>query len=260
MYVFYTTKQKQQQIKLISLPIKELNFLGCTQKQQYSTVPEFNQALNRIVQTKNHVKAEFFVEINGRLQGVDTSKYWQAIADCVDIQYEDLETSFPNAEGLVYFNKQEANKSYLPIYVSRELKKTDELMLSILLVHEMQHAIDYVNELESSCYDNEINALSITWEFIYFLNEADQKTILDELYLHTNNPQLALLQSTASDYQKTKQTCNIDKKTRDETEKSFCTINRMRDNLENTVKKNSFYQKWCANEHLSATPRAYRYP
>lgn len=154
-------------IKTASVEQQPESFV-CTRNNMYSIPPEFIRAMSLIRQrlTEKQIPTDFI------------DSYYT----CLNIQYAKLD-EYKNGE----FAGPESDPNNLVIRVNESLKASDDLLLSMLLFHEISHAEQYIVYLQKndqtimSCLDAESNAF--VKEYLYFatLNYEERLSVTSRL-------------------------------------------------------------------------------
>jgi hypothetical protein len=103
---------------------------------------------------------------------------YNAIKNCLDIQYAPSDEELSGAEGVFAFAKNSTNDR-LQIFVSPRYEVKDDLLTAILLSHEIAHAFIFATGSSNtiSCYQNEAIAFQSEMRFIGTLNEEEIASI-----------------------------------------------------------------------------------
>lgn len=141
---------------------------NCSRKEFYSNPSEFNRVLNYIKEREeNSAKSPAYKYAPFPL--IPTS-----ILNCLSVEYINSREGL-GAEGYFVFDPIKANSNYLPIYVDNSYKNTDELLSSLLVVHELTHALQFVNKSELSCIEKEVEAFYM--QYIFFLHKSKDQDL-----------------------------------------------------------------------------------
>jgi len=168
---FRRLQPKQNQTQLTS-PAQSI----CARTTFFETSPEFQRALNLIKQ-----RVEQQVIKTGKKIPQSNTPYLLNTLPCIDVKYDQAIKKY-NAEGYFVFGNKEATKNYLPIYVDYRFQESDDILTAILLVHEIQHAVQFLNYLDGkdnlSCLDKEVQAFVQQADFIFSLNKEEKNSLI----------------------------------------------------------------------------------
>lgn len=160
----------------------------CTRTERYKNPPEFDRALSLIDQRLH----EFDPEFSNR--GIGN------VINCLKVEYAD-DSQLEGSEGEFLFNQNKANSNLLLILVNKSYDKSDDLLTSVLLFHEMTHAIAYETSLQGhslSCVDNEVTAFTMQLMYVRsMLNQNERGSIISRVLLNDQHPQLLILKDMA---------------------------------------------------------------
>lgn len=200
----------------------------CIRSTPYEIAPEFDRALSLIKQ-----RITDFVKKWGN--DVPNFLYF----NCLDIKYANLE----DEEGYFSFDLNDSSLDKLQIIVDTSYKEKDDILTSLLLVHEITHAENYLNDIingtKTDCVDNEIHAFSNQLLFLNSLNPEEQNSVNQRLksgYYYISSPlkitwELLTMSNNANAY------CGGNNQD--------CYDNRLNNNLKNKIITDPYYKKQC---------------
>jgi len=139
----------------------------CSREDPYSVSPEFERAYSLILQ---------------RTEGNELTL--GDIRNCVLIRYASSDAEMKEAEGIFSFIPGQSTEK-LEILVSPRYKLKDDLITSILLMHELTHADDYTSDLRNGestdCYLGEARAFQQQRWFVSILNQEEKDSLQKRL-------------------------------------------------------------------------------
>lgn len=139
----------------------------CQRTEPYPIPEEFKRALSLIVQREE--------------QGPEDARMWaqslKEIQNCLHIKYAESVLDMGDAEGYFTFSKNSSNDNLL-IVVSPKYQIKDDLLTTILLSHEISHAMFFVGKLPYTCYENEAHAYTNQWAFMLLLNMEEKQSLV----------------------------------------------------------------------------------
>lgn len=98
-------------------------------------------------------------------------------SNCVFIDYADLSSS--DTFGQFFFDESVSSPEKLYIQIDNSYKQYDDVLIAVLLAHELQHAQQFLNYLYDgstlNCIDSEENAFMSEWYFLGSLSEYEKK-------------------------------------------------------------------------------------
>lgn len=120
-------------------------FSYCKREESYPIKPEFRRAIDRMGQAFSDVKKDAAFQII------------LANYRCLDISYASTKSEMSGADGLFYFSKEVSGPERLKILVDSTFQAQDDIVNSVLLVHELIHAQQFIlrevlSETISQCY------------------------------------------------------------------------------------------------------------
>jgi len=154
---------------------------NCVREAPYQLADEFDRVLSLITQRfRNSPRAE----------DQEFGKLFSNIRNCLDIKYAKSEKDMKGAEGMFYF-RDDSPTDHLTVLISPRYKHRDDITTSLLLVHELYHALLRSNgeDIAYSCFDNEAFAHTIAYSYFYMLNQDEQNS-LSTRYFAGASPEL----------------------------------------------------------------------
>lgn len=186
----------------------------CSRSVPYTNPPEFDRIYSLILQRTSNYKTDY-----------------ELIKNCVLFKYAGADGEMDGAEGLFSF-RQGQSVDKLEILVSPRYKIKDDLITSILVIHELSHAVDYVRGLTYGapvdCFETEAAAFQNQNWFISILNPEERASINARLIVGGSEELRSIKYSWDG-------VIDASGTTNEEKSLSF-------------VKSNPFYQKQCANQ------------
>lgn len=180
------------QAETLALPLRYPQL--CNRMSPYPIAPEFKRAISLIQQRSLNVEQLPYGDAKEIMRF--SSKIDQ-IYNCLNIKYALNESDMGGAEGIFLFSTT-STPDQLNILVSPEYESRDDLLTSLLLIHELSHAYDYSYETMKlsvgdtslpDCYQDE--AYAFTNEYTYYLTLNDEeRSSLYTRYI-TSNPSVA---------------------------------------------------------------------
>lgn len=224
---------------------KVTNKTLCPRTGYYNMPEEFKRSLSLIMQRMKTDENE--VSPKNQEDGFKKSG---KVGYCLDIQYADL-SSF-SAEG-IFFMDENSKPDRLKIYVDQNYKQNDDLLIALLLEHEVTHALQYYDDLlgennfpfpnkqntpENNCYDKEIEAFLMQYVLFTSFKDEEIKSLIYRLqqspYSNDSYANLIkIVQFTEDAYLK----CG--------SYQSDCSVKAMLGKITDYVKSSPFYQKQC---------------
>lgn len=116
--------------------------------------------------------------------------------NCINVRYAETANEIVGAEGM--FLLTDPTLQNLEIIVDPRYKEYDDITISTLLIHEVTHAGQYINDIingtEKECYDAEAEAFTAQAYFLNQLNKEEYRSVntrvIDDI---TANPQFETL-------------------------------------------------------------------
>ncbi len=136
----------------------------CERNKPFIIPTEFRNSIDLIVERLNSSNTDYN-EVNS-LNKTKANEILKFI-NCLDIQYAETDSLIDNSEGVFNLIANPFNQRYL-IEVSPRYKNSDTLITSLLLRHEIEHALSFYNFMsgmnldkaytEDNCYGDEAKA------------------------------------------------------------------------------------------------------
>lgn len=204
----------------------------CNRTEPYEMPPEFSRALSLIIQRLGEYP-------NNKSLSDEINKF----KNCYYIQYSG---NLDDAEGYFIFDYSKANANYLPIYANPRYMKMDDISTSILLMHEIIHARQFLYTLASGrdidCYEKETNAFFDQYIFTTSLNLEEKKSLTARM----NN--YGIWTSDSPQVQITKQLLDLSYEADiycGTNSYDDCWSNRFEQLIKNMILNNEYYQAQC---------------
>lgn len=205
----------------------------CSRESPYSLEPRFQRALSLIGE-----RTDFN---SGKAKSIMVGIFYPSIKNCLDVSYCP-ENQMQGAEGLFYFSEKISSKDKYKICVSNNYVQEDDLLTSVVLVHEITHAIQLAVEkaggrtMEVDCFDLEAEAFSEEVYYATSLTQGELESLLTRTDLHgTQSPQVADLRNVVTRSVKLLRGDDI-----------VSWIPAVRADMKKYVSSNPYYQKQCA--------------
>lgn len=146
----------------------------CVRETEYTMPEEFKRSLSLIGQR--------FKE-----EGTERDESWESfvsnVKNCLNIQYAKPDDAFfdvESVEGLFMFTPTQSMEKF-DIFVSPKYQVKDDLLTSILLVHEIVHVRNFISSQRQGkqldCFENEASAFSTQNYFASILNQEEINSI-----------------------------------------------------------------------------------
>lgn len=201
------------------------NSISCTRTTRLDNLPQYDRALS-LIQQRLVVNLRKF-KYNNR--AIFTS-FPPELTNCIKV-VEEESTQLNDFEGYFKFNGSDIKSDYYPIVVNSKYVESDDVLIALLLTHEITHVqqyLDSINNIKSfSCVDGEVEAFLASRRFyITGLNDEENRSVrnrIDEALdnnktgwsLKYPNPfdgQLIMLDVIQNLYSSPDSKCNIDYK------------------------------------------------
>jgi hypothetical protein len=145
----------------------------CVRNIGYEMPEEFKRALSLIIQRYSQSNDASLKENGLAIEEVQ---------NCLNIQYAKKTDDLSDAEGMFAFTPSQSLEK-LDIIVSPKYAAKDDLLTSVLLMHEITHVFDFINGQSHGspvgCYESEANAFSNQNFFIgHVLNKEETRSIV----------------------------------------------------------------------------------
>jgi hypothetical protein len=145
----------------------------------------------------------------------------------------------------------------LKILISPDYKTYDDLTISTILIHELTHVGQYINETanktKSDCFGSEAEAFTSQAIFLSQLNKEEVRSIYSRIRENVNaNPAFAILLGIEQTQGEAYNACLTLKKANNLTDQQFneCVWTGTKNKLEVEIKADSFYQEQCKHNSL----------
>ena len=214
--------------------------LECKRSTPYVLDSEFNRAFDLKVQRLNVEKS------NGTYWGI-TYNY----RNCLDVQYYEKSEEL-GAEGL--FFAVDPTLQNLKIFISSDYKSYDDLTISTILIHELTHVGQYIdetiNKTKSDCFGNEAEAFISQTILLSQLNQEEVRSIYSRIRENINaNPAFKILLGVEQTQGEEYNACVTLGKANNLTDQQLneCIWTGMKNKLEVEIKANPYYQEQCKN-------------
>ncbi len=155
--------------------------ITCIRNTGYDMPEEFKRALSLIAQRS--IQAD---TARSRIWGSFVSD----AENCLNIQYAKSSDNISDAEGMFVFAPSQSMEKF-DIIVSPKYKAKDDLLTAILLIHEIVHVRDFINDQNSGgstgCFETEANAFSTQNYFASILNQEEMDSINSRVLTRTSD-------------------------------------------------------------------------
>lgn len=169
-YFIILPEQKEKALKQTT-SLSSKNYI-CDRKEPYEMPEEFVRALSLIKQRLGE---------NGFKEAAD---YIGSYQNCFNIQYGDAQ-AIDGAEGAFWFDTRISSPDNLQFTINDTYKFNDDLLTSVVISHELTHALNFVAEQRSgvtnTCLENERRAFLFELNFLKSLNSGEKDSILERL-------------------------------------------------------------------------------
>jgi hypothetical protein len=182
--VLPSQKKSEQKLRQTELTSSD-NFL-CNRKEPYEMPEEIKRALSLRKQRLEEATRNDAGYLMADILGPAFVKLDDQYRNCYNIQYGDLRL-VGGAEGVFWFDDKVSSPNNLQITIDNIYKFNDDLLLAIVLQHEISHAWEFIQEEKSgikhTCIEKEQVAFMSESLFIRTLNQGEK----DSLYQRFNN-------------------------------------------------------------------------
>lgn len=224
----------------------------CTRTNPHVMEPRFMRALSFIQERTNYSGS------GGTTKTPVLSVFLNPIINCLNIQYCSAD-SMAGAEGAFLFSPGTSSQNKLSICISDRYIFQDDLLTSILLSHEIVHAIQFAiatanaggnDNPASFCYENEAYAFTEQFMFMLSTTQGELSSLFSRMATVADlDPQVAtakyLFEMGVSPKQ-IQRTRECDRTFPEDSEGWFdCAYNRTKTMFEEEVRKDPYYQKQC---------------
>lgn len=231
-YVFIIKQNVQTSPEVI----KSTDKVACERTNLYNMPPEFSRALSLIMQRYSQ-RSDPYLET------------YKKMINCVDVEYTDIHSSQAQTEGYFIFDEDNSSLGKLNIYVDESYANYDDLTTSFLIVHELTHARQYVEEQlygkKVSCVNKEVYAFRQQLYFETYLNKEEQNSLVARAEKAENqNPQLyALVTLLDLSWEAIQETTRGRTNTTQAEAKQY--LNVLTNKIKIMIEANPTYQKQC---------------
>lgn len=148
---------------------EESKMVTCTRATRLENQPQYDRALSLI---------------NQRLSSTKLSTYKQfpaGLTNCIEI-IEEITDKSSNIEGYFYLNSEDIKSNYYPIVVNVRYQEADDVVIALLLIHEINHVQQYMDiqngKTSLSCVETEIESFLAQRDFWAYLNTEEAQSLL----------------------------------------------------------------------------------
>lgn len=220
--------------------IKDSSSLSCKRPNPYSSEKEFTRALDLIAQRLD-------IEKNYGTYWGNAFNY----RNCIEVQYsQDIKEL--GAEGL--FIAEDPSLQDIKILMNPSYKSFDDLSIATVLIHELTHVGQYVNEkvnkTKSDCFGSEAEAFTSQAIFLSQLNKEEVRSIYARIRDNVQaNPAFNILLGIEQKQAEAFKACDRLKTENNLTQTQFneCVWTGTKNKLEVEIKADPFYQEQCAH-------------
>ena len=171
-----------------AINIKNSNKISCTRTTRLDNLPQYDRALS-LIQQRIVVNLEQFKNNKSYI----FTYFPPELVNCIKI-IEEEPNQTDEFEGYFKFNGSDTKSDYFPIVVNSKYVRSDDMLIALLLSHELTHVqqyLDSVNNLKAfSCVDGEVDAFLASIRFYRngFNNEEFRsiRIRIDEVLNRTN--------------------------------------------------------------------------
>lgn len=229
--------------------------VSCTRTTRLDNAPQYDRALSFIQQRINENLDRFIYN------PMHLFKYFPPqLVNCIKI-IEETPNGSNDFEGYFTFNGKDIKTDYYPIVVNSKYVQSDDVLIAMLLTHEMTHVQQYIDSVNNktalACVDSEVQAFLSTYRFfISGLNSKEGLLIwgrIDEAVenskrngsLDVNRPfdgQLLMLHAIIDMRNNT--TCKLEGKLADQVYYD-CVDAQVLPRFKQLIEKDDYYKKQC---------------
>lgn len=157
------------------------NITKCTRNTRQDNAPQYDRALSLIQQRLKENQDGRFKNNSMHLFDYFPSN----LVNCIKI-VEETPTKSTDFEGYFILNNKDIKNNYFPIVVNSKYVHEDDVLSTLLLVHEITHVQQYIDTINdkrtNSCIDNEVEAFFATYRFfISVLNSKEVLLVFDRI-------------------------------------------------------------------------------
>lgn len=219
--------------------VSDRNDTSCKRLEMYPVSSEINRSLEHISQ---------------RMDITDSVDTYLALTyqykNCLNIQYLDNKSKNIGVEGV--FIEDDPTLQNLQIYLQNAYSNFDDLSISTILVHELSHAGQYIDEINTknnvSCFDNETEAFMTQAIYLNQLNDEERRSIYTRLKDNVSlNPAFEIVLLFDEYGAETYNSCSELQKTNLLTQEQFddCYWQGVRNKINQKIKITPYYQEQC---------------
>jgi hypothetical protein len=186
------------------------------------------------------------------------------ISMCVDIVPADLRSQ--GAHGQFSFD-QSSTRDNLTIYVDESYSKSDMLLTTLLLRHELQHVSNFLWDVESEsttdCYENEAQAVAgefVTLDVLF--NDEERRSLIGRVISYEQGV-LTTTPSSAEAYGNVAYLLRLKNQTADLCKSKYdldtsgyynCIADNLKTSIDSVIRNNPGYQDQCESQPSTITP------
>jgi hypothetical protein len=215
---------------------------SCSRTTRLENAPQYDRALSLVHQRIDERNKWCDEDCKDEYERLRFQRFPANLTNCIKVTEEDL---YPKAEGYFTFHSEEIRPDYYPIAVDRGYYFTDDVLIAILLAHELAHVQQYIDEVSGkdqlSCIDKEVEAFVTQLEFYTLLNTGENNSIVRRMQEDSEDlhPQLAMLKAMTTINRQSP--CDILDK-----EYGECRDANLRRHLKEIISEDSHYRRQCA--------------
>ncbi|MBP7875834.1 hypothetical protein KA012_02450 [Candidatus Woesebacteria bacterium] len=220
----------------------ESSQIGCDRTSRLENKPAYDRALSLIQERYK------MWEDNGEKIG---SWYFfpSQLVNCIHVVDEDLSRD-SGLEAYFIFNSKDIKNNYFPVVVDKNYQYSDETVNSLILVHEIIHVYQYLEELKNEnqipCFDKETEAFYAQMQF-YSIQYPEARKSIDfridnDQDLH---PQLQMIKAIKSleltTFQDLREKCLYG----DGKDEKYCIDTFRKNSIREMLKLDDYYKSQC---------------
>lgn len=226
----------------------------CSRKLRLDNQPQYDRALSLIQQRLITNKKRF--KYNNR---AIFTYFPSDLVNCIKI-IEEAPNDKNDFEGYFKFNGSKIKENYYPIVVNSKYVESDDVLIALLLSHEMTHVQQYINSVNNkkafSCIDNEVDAFLASRQFyISGLNNEEMSVVSlrinetidnDRIDPRSFDNQLIMLNVIQNLYSSPQSKCKKVNVSSDEWNESInCIDKEVPVLLKQIIENDDYYKKQC---------------
>lgn len=159
--------------------------VSCTRTTRLDNEPQYDRALSLIYQRISEAK------------GTKYKYFPPELTNCIKIIEEKIDES-SETEGYFIFNSKDIKINYYPIIVNSRYQEADDVVIALLLMHEMNHVQQYINTQNGktplSCIESEIESFLAQRDFWAYLNTEEASSLISRYNSDESlHPQIKIL-------------------------------------------------------------------